>query len=345
MRFEFLTVNSRARVAIAFVLVVLLWTLIYVTDSPRAAITCEKHVYPSQSLPSVANSTPAGTTFCMHDGTYRISKPVLVQSGDNFVGIYSDGSRPVVTRNTDYRVHHIFDAGAGIAGHEDDAVGATIQQLTISGAVGDDQCEPNCGRGIGGGKNLTVAQVRITGNQNQGIGGTLPGLVVRGSTIDNNGSRSFSYLDGGPSSTSGIKTVNSVTVINSNIHHNWWNGVWCDEECGAFVVQNSTLTDNGKAGISDEWSTGPADISGNTIKRNGWNDEVTTKRAGLIIMDSTHVDAYDNTFGNNTAHGIEVGDWPGRLPNVNDVSIRDNTMNGNGIVGCSLSGVSCERNN
>jgi hypothetical protein len=259
--------------------------------------------------------------------------------------MYSDGSRPVVTRNTAYPVPHIFDAGAGIAGHEDDAVGATIQQLTISGAVGDDQCEPNCGRGIGGGKNLTVAQVRITGNQNQGIGGTLPGLVVRGSTVDNNGSRSFSYLDGGPSSTSGIKTVNSVTVVNSNIHHNWWNGVWCDEECGAFTVQNSTLTDNGKAGISDEWSTGPANISSNTIKRNGWNKEVTTKRAGLIVMDSTHVDVYNNTFDGNTLYGIEVGDWPGRLPNVNDVSIRDNTMNGNSIVGCNLSGVTCERNN
>lgn len=328
--------------AVMLVLVTLVSMSAYVPEASEAAVACEKHVYPSQSLPGVAKNTASGTTFCVHDGTYKIASPVIVQSGDVFLGVYSDSSRPVVTTDT---ARHIFDAGAGIAGHEDDAVGATIQKLTISGAKGDDRCEPNCGRGIGGGKNLTVAQARITNNQNQGIGGTLPGLMVRDSVIDNNGSRSFSYLDGGPSSTSGIKSVNSVTVVNSYIHHNWWNGVWCDEECGAFKVQGSTLTDNGKAGISDEWSTGPAIISGNTIKRNGWNDAVTTKRAGLIIMDSAHVDAYNNTFDGNFRHGIEVGDWPERLPNVSDVKIHDNTMNGNSTVGCGLAGVDCYGNN
>jgi hypothetical protein len=345
VNFENLTDRSLTQAAITFILGALLCVLAYTPETPKAAVACEKHVYPFQSLPGVANNTPSGTTFCIHDGTYKISSPIIVQSGDIFLGVYSDTSRPVVTTDTASVVHHVFDAGAGIPGHENDAVGATIQQLTISGAKGDDQCEPNCGRGIGGGKNLTVAQVRLTGNQNQGIGGTLPGLVVRGSIIDNNGSRSFSILDGGPSSTSGIKTTNSVTVLNSNIHHNWWNGVWCDEECGTFNVQNSTITDNGKAGISDEWSTGPADISGNSIMRNGWNNEVTTKRAGLIIQDSTRVDVYNNTFGSNTFYGIEVGDMAARLPNVSDVSIHDNTMNGNRIVSCSFSGVSCSRNN
>jgi hypothetical protein len=277
----------------------------------------------------------------VHDGTYKISNPVLVQSGDVFWGVYSDSSRPIVTTDT---APHVFDAGAGIPGHEDDAVGATIKYLFISGAVGSAQCEPNCGRGIGGGKNLTLDGVRLTGNENQGIGGTLPGLLVRNSTIDHNGSREFSYLDGGPSSTSGIKSVNSMTIVNSYIHNNWWNGVWCDEECGAFTVRDSRIMENGKAGISNEWSTGPALITGNTIKRNGWNTQVTTRRAGLIIIDSAHVDVYNNTFGANVRYGVEVADWLERPPNLSDVSIHDNTMNGDSIVGCSLSGVSCAGN-
>jgi hypothetical protein len=312
------------------VLVALLSVSAYVTDGPRAAVGCVgKDVFPSQSLPSVANNTPSGTTFCIRDGTYNISSPVIVQSGDVFWGVYSDSTRPVVTTTT---ARHIFYAG--------DANGATIKTLIISGAVGDAQCEPNCGRGIGGGRNLTVDGVRVTNNQNQGIGGTLSGLVVRNSTIDHNGSRKFSRLDGGPSSTSGVKSVNSLTVTNSNVNNNYWNGVWCDEECNTFNVKNSTITDNGKAGVSYEWSTGPAVISGNTIQRNGWNTEVTTRRAGLIIVDSAHADVLSNTFGSNKRYGIEVGD-AARSPAVTDVYLSNNTMNGNSIVGCGLVSGQC----
>ena len=293
-----------------------------------------KDIFPSQNLPRVAQSSPPGTTFCLHDGTYNIPSPVIVESNDTFAGVYSDSSKPHVTTDT---AHHIFDA--------DDSVGATIKELKITGAVGTDQCEPDCGRGIGGGENLTVVGVRAAYNMNSGIGGTGKGLLVSRSTVDHNGSRTFSNLDGGPTSTSGIKSVNSLTVTNSYIHHNWWNGVWCDGECNAFTVKGSTITDNGKAGIADEMSTGPALISGNTIKRNGWNDQVLTRRAGLLLSDADHVEAYGNTFGSNFRYGIEVFDTAGRLPNVSDIRIHDNTMNGDRIVSCSISGVTCARNN
>jgi hypothetical protein len=243
-----------------------------------------------------------------------------------------------VTTTTAY---HIFYAGNDPATA---AEGAMIKNLTISGAVGNNQCEPNCGRGIGGGENLTVENVRATNNKNQGIGGTLPGLMVRNSTIDNNGSYAFSALDGGSSSAAGIKSVNSMAVVNSYIHHNWWNGVWCDEECHAFRVEGSKVTDNGKIGISNESSTGPAVIAGNTIQRNGWNDAVTTRRAGLLVFNSAHVDAYDNIFGSNFRYGVEVAEWDGVPPLVSDVSISDNTLNGDRIIGCSITGVSCSRN-
>jgi hypothetical protein len=194
-------------------------------------------------LPDIVDNHPSGTTFCIHDGTHRVEDHISVQSGDTFAGVYSDATRPTVTTDS---AHHVFDAGTGS--------GATIKDLTISGAVGDDRCEPNCGRGIRGGRNLIVLRVRLTGNVNQGIGGTLSGLVVRDSVVDNNGSRTFSAFDGGPSSTAGIKSVNSMSIIDSHIHHTWWNGVWCDELCGALEVTGSEVSDDGKAGISYAWS-------------------------------------------------------------------------------------------
>jgi hypothetical protein len=340
-------VDSTRRVPIVWatvtlVLVALLSVSAYVAlDAAQGAIQpcAGKDVYPSQNLTNVAQNASAGTTFCIHDGTYKISSPIIVQRRDVFVGLYDDGTRPVVTTITAF---HIFYAGDDPTSA---ASGATIKGLTVSGAVGNNQCEPKCGRGIGGGKNLTVDNVRVTDNLNSGIGGTVPGLVVRNSIIDHNGSYSFSMLDGGSSSAAGIKSVNSMSVKNSYIHHNWWNGVWCDEECNALTVQNSKIVDNGKAGIADETSSGPALFTGNTIQRNGWNDAVTTRRAGLLINDADHAEAYGNTFGGNFRYGVEMADSQGRLPNVTDNSIHDNTMNGDLTVGCSISEVSCYRNN
>jgi hypothetical protein len=317
------------------VLAALLSFTAYAPEAQGVGESCTgKDVFPSQNLPKVAQNSPPGTTFCIHDGTYKISTPVRVESNDTFAGVYSDSSKPHVTTDTAY---HIFGA--------DDTVGATIRELKISGAVGNDQCEPDCGRGIGGGENLTVVNVRVTDNMNSGIGGTGPGLLVKGSIIDHNGSLTFSKLDGGPSSTSGIKSVNSLTVLNSTLQQNWWNGVWCDGECNTLTVKGSTITDNGKAGIAYEMTSGPTLISGNIIKRNGWNDKVTTKRAGLLMNDSDQAEAYSNTFGGNYPYGVQVADSRERLPDVSDIWIHHNTMNGDSIVGCSISGVTCESNN
>jgi hypothetical protein len=64
---------------------------------------------PLADLPTVAQNSPLGTTFCLHDGTYKISSPVIVQSGDVFSEVYSDSSKPHVTTDT---AHRIFDAMA-----------------------------------------------------------------------------------------------------------------------------------------------------------------------------------------------------------------------------------------
>jgi hypothetical protein len=321
--------------AVSIFLGLVLSISVYAPQAEGVTSCSGKQVYPSQSLPSVAANNPPGTTFCVRDGTYNLSRAVVVESGDKFIGVFSDGTRPSIKTTT---VHNIFDAK--------ESVGATIRDLDISGAVGNNQCEPNCGRAIGGGQDLTVNNVRAHHNANQGIGGTKPGLLVTNSEIDHNGSYSFA-LDGGPRSAAGIKSVNSMTVLNSRVHDNYWSGVWCDNLCGAFQVKGSTLTKNGKAGIHYEASAGPAVFANNKIQANGGNNAIPAsgRRAGLIIYASSNADVYGNTFGSNTFYGIEVAednrDWS---PKLSKISLHDNTMNGDTIIGCALLPVICTNN-
>jgi hypothetical protein len=310
---------------------VLVCTVLYAAQEAQAAYPCSgKQIYAPQNLTNVAGSSPGGTTFCIHDGSYTISAPIQVQNNDKFIGLYNDGSRPQISTT---KAKQLFNAR--------DSNGATIKGLKISGAVGGNYCKPGCGQGIRGGDNLTVYDVWATNNMNQGIGGPGPNLRVENSLIDNNGSYEFtSHPD--VNTSAGIKTTNSVTVLNSRITNNYWNGLWCDEQCGALSVKNSVLSGNGKAGIHYEVSTGPAVVAGNTIKGNGGLARANA-HDGLLVVSSAHVDAYNNTFGGNVGAGFQVKE-DSRWPAVNDVSIRDNTMNLDGMIGCLISGVSCSGN-
>jgi hypothetical protein len=320
-----------AALPVAVVLSCLL-SLSYDASRAEAAYPCSgKHVYPSQNLVAVANDSRAGTTFCIHDGTYNVSKEVRVQDGDSFVGLYDDATRPSITTT---QALNVFNANG--------SSGVLIKGLKVSGAVGGNYCEPNCGRGIYGGNRLTVDDVWLTGNKNQGIGGAGPVVVVKGSLIERNGSHSFGR-DGGPITTAGIKSSkDSLTILSSTIRDNYWNGVWCDNDCEALTVQNSTITGNGKAGIHAEVSRGPTIVSGNAIKGNGTRDNAD-HRVGLLVVSSADVDAFNNTFGSNVEHGVEIED-DGRNPGIGAVKIHDNTMNGDSIKGCKMRGVSCYGN-
>jgi hypothetical protein len=287
-----------------------------------------KQVYSPSDLTRVAASSRAGTTFCIHDGRYHVASNIPVQSGDTFTGVYSDTSRPTVSTDRAEQVFHTARADS-----------ATIRNLTVQGAVGGNYCEPNCGRGIGGGgEHLTVDNVHATQNANQGIGGTGNGLLVKNSTIDENGSPSFAE-DNGTASAAGIKSVNTMTVLNSRVRNNYWLGVWCDLECGTFEVRNSVIANNGKAGISDEISSGPAVIANNLIQNNGML-VAANRHSGLLIIDSENVEVYGNTFENNVEYGVEVAKT-GRPPGIDKIVVHDNTTKGDSLRGCELAGVSC----
>jgi hypothetical protein len=61
-------------------------------------------------------------------------------------------------------------------------------------------------------------------------------------------------------------------------------------------------------------------------------------------MSSKNVDAYNNTFGSNVGYGVEI-DEDSRPPTMSNIKVHDNTMNGDSLKGCTLSGASCQNNN
>jgi parallel beta-helix repeat protein len=299
-------------------------------DSQAATSCTGKHLYPGANLVSVAAGAPAGTTFCIHQGTYSVSQAVIVQDGDRFIGVYQSLPRPIV-KTTSARM--VFNAAGSNR--------ALIQDLRIEGAVGDQSCQPSCGRGISGGYNLTVANVWLTLNKNQAIGGAGGGLLVKNSEIDHNGSAPFAQQTG-RETAAGIKSVNPMTVQNSYIHDNYWAGVWCDENCGTLRVENNTIVGNGQRGVHTEISIGPQVISGNTIEGNG-HFESWSLEAGVLISSVRDVEVYNNTFGGNLDHGVQVVD-DGRWPVTGDVSVYGNAMNGDLLNGCLILAVSCPGN-
>lgn len=299
----------------------------------NAATTCPAggvDVDPGADVAAVAAdpANGAGTTYCIKDGNYTVTQAIEVQSNDRFLGIYGDGTRPIVTGSG---ARTIFDASVSDS--------AEISGLQVQGAVGSEACAPDCGRGIGGaGTNLHVHDVRATHNANQGIGGTGDGLLVTDSTLDDNGyDATFTGETDGPVSAAGVKSVNSMVVRDSVIRDNRWNGIWCDIDCTRFEVHDSTITGNGKAGVHDEISSGPAVVEGNVIRNNGDLVAAGSARAGLLVVNSKNLDAYGNTFGSNAAYAFWAtfdeprydaapgGDGGFRL---HDIDVHHNDLNG-----------------
>jgi len=57
-----------------------------------AAARCNPVLTPGEGLARVAANCPPSTTFTIKDGTYKLSRAVIANSGDSFKGVYSDGT-------------------------------------------------------------------------------------------------------------------------------------------------------------------------------------------------------------------------------------------------------------
>jgi hypothetical protein len=218
--------------------------------------------------------------------------------------------------------------------------------------------------GIGCWIGTTVRGGRLHHNRKDGIGGDLEGLpsriFVENAEIDNNGSQF--WLGAG---SAGAKFFHShgVTVNNCNVHGNIGNGVWCDAQCGDWIVTNNRIEYNTRKGVFyEKGGAGDGTISGrsyaiyegfalienNTIVSNN-TEGVNNANPGVAIYSSKNVAVLRNTFGGN-GNAIIVRNDPKRINDekhgwmASNVTLDGNSLNGDRIVGCDLVGVVCEDN-
>src|SRR5918998_259503 len=298
-----------------------------------AATTCNPVLTPGENVARVAAHCPPSTTFTIKDGTYKLSRAVIANSGDTFKGVYSDKTRPKIDAN-----------GAQMAFNVGGTKGVTISGLSISGTGGGDGCEPACGGAIKkDGRNLRVINVRLHHNPNQGIGNPGPGFLLKNSKIDHNGSASFT--NGGNASAAGVKiTKGPATFINNEVHHNYWHGIWCDGFAESIEISGNVVHHNGKSGIRYEICRGPSSkITNNRVFANGYlKKDLREGRGGIVLVGAHGVEVVDNIVKGNRGPGIQAK--TGDRQRTSRVRIHHNSLGNDTLKGCKLAGVVCRKN-
>lgn len=155
---------------------------------------------------------------------------------------------------------------------------------------------------------------------------------------------------------SGLKARNEVEVKNSYIHDTQGNGLWCDNYCEdsanhskGFWVHHNLVVNNGRAGIrfekvGDVSTAGEALIEYNEVHGNSPNE----KRGGISVRDAQNATIRNNRFGAVSIGGVKypanarnvaiMASDSGRSsrPNLFNIDIVNNTLNGETIKGCEL---------
>jgi Right handed beta helix region len=326
--------KTRATAAIALALIVSSVTPVV---AAQAATLCVGTVLlPGASIQSAISAKGTGATFCLSPGTYNVTSPIVPKDGDKFIGTGVTRDDTVVSTSS---AELLFNT-RGVNN-------VTFNHFAITGGI--NRCPgSNCGatgRGISGGSNLTAEDMHIYGNGLNAIGGMGDNLKVNNSEIDHNG---YKVGDG---VSDGIKMTAPFVLTNSFLHDNQNSGIHCDIQCGAFTVAYNTITNNTGTGILMEISAGPATIHDNIVQYN--NPGNTAAKGGISIKDSKNVEVYNNTLGHNFRFGIRAGvdsrincGTPSATCGfvLSNVSIHDNTLALDKMVGCDIVGVLCSKN-
>ena len=307
-----------ARRVLLFVLSTLLLASAFVVKTPAVGdVTCEGIlVPPGADLQTAIDAAPEGARLCLSPWEYTTSAPIVPKNGQEIVGVAADQTS---VSTTTARI--VFDVRGKL--------NVRLADLSVTGAVGNKSCKPECGKGIRPGQYTLIENVRTHHNFALGISAGGPGVVIRNSEIDHNGNAALYGCCAG-----GVKGVRSYLIENSYVHDNIGNGIWCDVGCVGpeWQVLNNVSTDNTLGGIRYEISgeDTSALIRGNTVQRNNLRGK--GGRGGIEINASRNVVVEYNTLGDNVGPGVIVNGT--RPPGVANIMIRYNVLNGDSISKC-----------
>ena len=315
--------------------------------APRSNRCQGVKVRANAQLASVFDGHGAGTTYCLARGKYTVTEKIFLDPGDRVVG----AGRGVTIIRAAPGISLMFDYY-----HSDTNGLVTFKRLSIGGAnrpLAED-CNDLCGAVLLSDLRVHAIGVRCFGNGSTCFGGAVHDIVARKFECDGNGwhpdSRKNDFQE-----ASCIKiNRGSITMTDSYVHDNDWDGIWCDHcDHVAFVIRNSTLVHNGRSAIVWEVSGDAVEgdhalIKNNKIRNNGWNtDPPPSQWAGIIISDSSNIEVVGNTFGGNDdgsggRRAIFIYDGTRNPLPMHDVYIHDNVLNGDRIQSCTSTGVTCD---
>ena len=313
----------------------------------------------SQDLDEAVNADDPtiGTRFQLVGGcTYTVDTVLALKNGDEIVGPEATfiqrppafDPEPTATIVASEGLSNVIRAEGKVHLEWVKIVGGTGQYSGGSPVAGT-----GSGLAMGMASNdSSLYAVHITGNDGAGITnahGTFDSIELSDTTQDPN----FLGFIG-----SGLKAITEVEVRNSYIHDNQGNGLWCDQFChdsneelhpNGFWIHDNLVVNNGRAGIRFERvgevaDAGEALIENNQIHQNS----LELSRGGIDIRDAQNALVRNNVFGQTiiaevaylpNASGVAIrASDSGRSdrPDLFNVDIVDNVLNGELIKGCEL---------
>jgi len=301
-----------------------------------------------RDIDATINADPKGTAtrFVLDACNYTVSETVKTEQGDEIAGpegnLIQRGSafepQPAATITGSANVTQVLKPQGTVR----------LEWLTIQGGKFDG----NAGTGVGlAGGQMSPSSVvdAVVIKDNEGVGvSNFNGTFVRSELTNNTTNPDALGFIG-----SGLKAVNEVVVKQSYIHDTQGNGTWCDEECndtslGTFIVQDSLVVNNGRAGIRWEkvggTAAGEALIQRNEIHGNSYQ----ARRGGVSLRDAENANIQNNHFGavsiagvsyprNSDGLAIVASDSGGSdRPNLFNIDISNNILNGETVKRCEL---------
>jgi hypothetical protein len=139
----------------------------------------------------------------------------------------------------------------------------------------------------------------------------------------------------------GIKMRHEGIVTRSYVHDTQGNGIWCDNNCvdtvhGTWQALDNVVLNTGRGGI--RWEKVPDAGGEAVIERNEVHGAgIEDGRPGISLVDAKDAVVQANVLGNNRGAGIQASD-SGRSdrPDLFNIDILNNTLNGEVIKGCQL---------
>jgi hypothetical protein len=308
-----------------------------------------------QDLDAIVNADDPtiGTRFQLEGPcTYTVDTMVVLNEGDEIAGpqgtfiehLPAFDPEPTVTIVGKQRVSNVIRAKGTVR----------LEWVKIIGGTGQYSSGRTPVAGTGSGLAMGTASstsslyaVHITGSDAAGITnarGTFDSIELDDTTQDPN----FLGFTG-----SGMKAVTEIEVKNSYVHDNQGHGIWCDEECndtslGTFHIYKNLVVDNNQEGIrwekvGDDAAHGEALIEDNEVHGNGR----LNNRIGIHARDAQDALIRGNTFGSKTIAGVSYASNSGGAirasdsgrsdrPDLANIEITGNTLNGETIKGCEL---------